>query len=80
MATADKIAALLPQAEGNPAAMIESPSRAGATSCWAVRFLPLPHPIDASPGQNIRVFGSHDRHRVSIWCDPQAICRVPSDL
>jgi hypothetical protein len=52
----------------------------GATSCWAVLFLPLPHPIDASKGQKIRVFGSHDRHRVSIWCDPTdgAICRVPT--
>jgi type II protein arginine methyltransferase len=39
----------------------------GATSCWAVQFLPLPHPINAGPGQNIGVFGSHDGHRVSIW-------------
>jgi hypothetical protein len=42
----------------------------GATSCWAVLFHPLPHPIDVSPGQEIRIFGSHDRHHVSIWCDP----------
>jgi hypothetical protein len=29
----------------------------------------LPHQIDTSPGQEIRLFGSHDRRRVSIWCD-----------
>jgi type II protein arginine methyltransferase len=40
------------------------------TSCWAVQFYPLPRTIDASPEQEIRVFGSHDRHQVSIWCDP----------
>jgi type II protein arginine methyltransferase len=52
----------------------------GATSCWGVLFHPLPHPIDASPGQEIRISGSHDRHRVSIWCDPRdgGICRVPT--
>jgi type III protein arginine methyltransferase len=42
----------------------------GATSCWGVLFHPLPDPIDASPGQEIRVFGSHDRQQISIWCDP----------
>ena len=49
-------------------------------ACWAVLFHPLRHPIDASPGQEIRVFGPHDRHQVSIWCDPtdDTICRVPS--
>jgi len=36
--------------------------------------------LDASPGQEIRVFGPHDRYQVSIWCDPtdNTICRVPS--
>jgi hypothetical protein len=41
----------------------------GATSCWAVLFHPLPHPIDALPGQEILVSGSHDRHRISIWLE-----------
>jgi hypothetical protein len=51
-----------------------------ATSCWAVLFHPLPDPIDASPGQQIRVFDSHDRHRFSIWYDPtdEAILRLPA--
>jgi len=40
------------------------------TSCWAVLFHPLPRTIDASPEQEIRVFGSHDRHQVSVWYDP----------
>jgi type II protein arginine methyltransferase len=52
----------------------------GATSCWAVVFHPLPFPIETSPGQEIRISGSHDRHQVSIWCDPTdvAICRIPT--
>jgi type II protein arginine methyltransferase len=41
----------------------------GASSCWAVLFHPLPRPIYAVPGQEIRVFGAHDRHRVSLWSD-----------
>jgi predicted nicotinamide N-methyase len=51
----------------------------GATSCWAVLFHPLPHPIDVSPGQEIRICGSHDRHYVSIWCDPtdEVLRRLP---
>ena len=50
----------------------------GATSCWAALFLPLRHPIEPLPRQEIRVFGSHDRHRPWIWCDPTvcATCRV----
>jgi hypothetical protein len=49
----------------------------GATACWAVVFHPLPCPIE-SPGQEIRISGSHDRYQVSIWCDPTdvAMCRV----
>jgi type II protein arginine methyltransferase len=49
-------------------------------SCWAVMFRPLPHTIDTSPEQEIHVFGSHDRHQVSIWCDPtdDAIRRLPT--
>ena len=39
----------------------------GTTSCWAVLFHPLAQSIDTSPGQEIRVSGSHDRHRISIW-------------
>jgi len=51
-----------------------------ATSCWAILFHPLLHPIDASPEQEIRVFGSHDRHQVLIWCDrtDDAIRRLPA--
>ena len=50
----------------------------GAVSCWSVLFHPLPDPIDASSGQKIRVFGSHDRHQISIWCQPtdDAILRL----
>lgn len=40
----------------------------GATSCWGIRFHALPHPIDTSPGELIRISASHDRHGVSIWC------------
>ncbi len=39
------------------------------TSCWAVQFHPLLRTIDLSLEQEIRVFSSHDRHQVSIWCD-----------
>jgi SAM-dependent methyltransferase len=58
----------------------ENPPTPGATSCWAILFYPLPEPIDPSPGQEIRVFGSHDRREVSIWCDPtdDAICPFPT--
>jgi hypothetical protein len=41
----------------------ENRPAAGSTSCWAALFHPLLYPIDASSGQEIRVFGSHDRHR-----------------
>jgi hypothetical protein len=37
----------------------------------------LPHPIDASLGQKILVFGSHGRHQVSIWCDPTEGAQYP---
>jgi type II protein arginine methyltransferase len=40
------------------------------TSCWAVLFHRLPNPIDTSPGRQICIWGSHDRRRISIWCDP----------
>jgi hypothetical protein len=39
----------------------------GAASCWGVLFHPMSPPVDAFPGQQIRVFGSHDRFQVSIW-------------
>jgi predicted RNA methylase len=56
----------------------ESRPAPGATSTWGLLFHRLPDPIDASPGQEIRVFGSHDRRRVSIWCSPTdgATCGV----
>jgi type II protein arginine methyltransferase len=50
----------------------------GATSCWGAQFHLLPHPIEVSPGQQIRIFGSHDRHRISIWCATDGICEVPT--
>lgn len=43
-----------------------------ATSCWGALVYRLPRPIDTAPGQEIRVFGWHDRHQVTIWCDPAA--------
>jgi type II protein arginine methyltransferase len=52
----------------------------GGKSCWAVLFHPLPHPIDVSPGQEIRIFGSHDRYQVSVWCDvTEDAIRPPRD-
>ena len=56
------------------------PAPDATLSCWAVLFHPLPHTIDTSPKQEIRVFGSHDRHQVSIWCDPSGdkIHRLPT--
>jgi predicted O-methyltransferase YrrM len=40
-----------------------------AVSCWAVLFHPFTRPIDTSPGREIRVCGSHDRHRILIWAE-----------
>jgi type II protein arginine methyltransferase len=41
----------------------------GAKSCWAVIFHSLGRPIETSPGQMIRVGGSHDRHSVTLWAE-----------
>ncbi len=51
----------------------ENRPRPGAKSCWAVLFHPLLQPIDTLPGQEIRILGSHDRHRISIWCEPAGV-------
>ena len=45
----------------------ENRPRPGAKSCWAALFYPFQKPIDTEPGETIRICGSHDRHRVSIW-------------
>lgn len=39
----------------------------GAASCWGVQFYPFARPIDTVPGQEIRICGSHDRRKISIW-------------
>jgi predicted RNA methylase len=41
----------------------------GATSCWGVMFHALSRRIDSSPGQKIRIGGSHDRHSVTLWAE-----------
>lgn len=41
----------------------------GATSCWGAIFHALPRPMESSPGQKIRVGGSHDRHSVTLWAE-----------
>jgi type II protein arginine methyltransferase len=38
-----------------------------ATSCWAVRFVALPEPIETRSGQEIAIFGSYDRSSLVLW-------------
>lgn len=40
---------------------------AGARSCWAAIFHPLPAIVDPNKGQKISVFGHHDRVSLRIW-------------
>jgi type II protein arginine methyltransferase len=39
----------------------------GASSAWSVIFWPFKTPRDCPAGMDIKVFGSHDRHRLRIW-------------
>jgi len=47
----------------------ENAPAAGAKSCWAVLFYPLPETLDATGGQVLTVHGAHDRTRLRIWTD-----------
>jgi hypothetical protein len=40
-----------------------------AASCWDVLFYRFLRAIDTVPGQELRIFGSHDRHSVTIWTE-----------
>jgi hypothetical protein len=44
----------------------------GATSCWAALFYPFTETLQTVPGQEFRVFGSHDRRSLTIWAEPNA--------
>jgi hypothetical protein len=39
----------------------------GATSCWAVLFYPFSETVQTMSGQDIRIFGSHNRETLTIW-------------
>jgi type II protein arginine methyltransferase len=41
----------------------------GANSCWAALFYPFPATVDTVAGQQIRIFGSHDRQSLTIWAE-----------
>jgi protein-L-isoaspartate O-methyltransferase len=41
----------------------------GATSCWDVRFYRFSQGVDTVAGQEVRIFGSHDRQSLTIWTD-----------
>ncbi|MDZ4109858.1 MAG: 50S ribosomal protein L11 methyltransferase [Brevundimonas sp.] len=47
----------------------ENAPAAGAKSCWAVLFYPLPETLYATGGQVLTVHGAHDRTRLRIWTD-----------
>jgi hypothetical protein len=36
-------------------------------SVWLVLFHPFAQTLQTVPGQKIRIFGAHDRERVTIW-------------
>lgn len=41
--------------------------RPGAVSAWMTRFYPFAEPIETKPGEEIVVYGSHDRYDVTVW-------------
>jgi SAM-dependent methyltransferase len=41
----------------------------GATSCWAVLFYPFSEAVQTEPGQDIRIFGAHNRETLTIWAN-----------
>ena len=47
----------------------ENQPGAGNKSHWAVQFYPFSKTIRTVAGQNIRIFGSHDRERLTIWAE-----------
>lgn len=41
----------------------------GANSCWTALFYPFAASIDTVPGQELPIFGSHDRQVLTIWTE-----------
>jgi type III protein arginine methyltransferase len=45
----------------------ENRPASGSKSSWSVLFYPFARAVQTAPGQKIRVFGAHDRERLTIW-------------
>jgi len=46
-----------------------APDPHGPLSHWGLRFVAMRRPVDTTPGQTLRVRGSHTRERVLMWVD-----------
>jgi hypothetical protein len=44
----------------------------GRISAWAAMLHPLTAAVQTVPGQKIRIFGAHDRQRVTIWAETKS--------
>lgn len=51
----------------------ENQPKPGATSCWAVLAYPLNRPAVLHPGEQITIYGSHDRVEMRLWTDDQGL-------
>lgn len=47
----------------------ENHPKPASKSAWPVLFYPFAMPVRTAPGQEIRIFGAHDRERLTIWTE-----------
>jgi hypothetical protein len=45
------------------------PAPGAGFSCWAVLFYPFAQAVHTVPGQEFRIFGTHDRRSLTVWAD-----------